>query len=340
MDSVYSHICPTCGGKLNVNTERQMYECPFCGVTFDYDYFREESVLSIASEALKNDEFASAESAYDFMLVKEPDNFEALRGKALIAMDIPKIDCISDLDLYTKINYGSAYKEIDRAIESSKPQDREYFTVMKGIVESGHEYIEDKSKLEAQKTENDKSEHILYEVIKERDSVFIYASDKFSTKKAIILTLLCYIICLLIVFLGFKFVTRNPYSKAEDLSRYTTEVSEDENFFDAVITYNDYQKALEREEQRKIKYEAWEKDHQNSIETLIFILSLATVAYVVIVFALFLGGRRYNAMISKKQSIVDEQNDKIKHLEEKITETKGRINQGYKRLLELHPVNE
>ena len=78
MDSVYSHICPTCGGKLNVNTERQMYECPFCGVTFDYDYFREESVLSIASEALKNDEFASAESAYDFMLVKEPDNFEAL----------------------------------------------------------------------------------------------------------------------------------------------------------------------------------------------------------------------------------------------------------------------
>ena len=50
-------------------------------------------------------------------------------------MDIPKIDCISDLDLYTKINYGSAYKEIDRAIESSKPQDREYFTVMKDIVE-------------------------------------------------------------------------------------------------------------------------------------------------------------------------------------------------------------
>ena len=59
-----------------------------------------------------------------------------------------------------------------------------------------------------------------------------------------------------------------------------------------------------------------------------------------IVVELFLGGRRYNAMISKKQSIVDEQNDKIKHLEEKITETKGRIDQGYKRLLELHPVNE
>ena len=94
MKDVNAHICPTCGGNLSVDIERQVYVCPYCGVTFDYDYFREESVLGIAARALKNNEFDSADRAYDFMLDKEPDNFEALRGKALIAMNITKIEDI------------------------------------------------------------------------------------------------------------------------------------------------------------------------------------------------------------------------------------------------------
>ena len=48
---VQDHVCPSCGGVLSVDLKRQMYECPFCGVTFDYDYFREEAVLGIAKGA-------------------------------------------------------------------------------------------------------------------------------------------------------------------------------------------------------------------------------------------------------------------------------------------------
>ena len=141
-------------GNLIVDIERQMYECPFCGITFDYDYFREESVLDIASKALINNEYASAGRAYDFMLEKEPDNFEALRGKALIAMKVPKITHIRRLDLYPKLNYIATNKEIDRAIESSRPEDHEYFTVMKDIVEAGHEYV-------GEKENNDQSDDIV-----------------------------------------------------------------------------------------------------------------------------------------------------------------------------------
>ena len=326
------HICPTCGGKLSVDIERQMYECPFCGVTFDYDYFREESVLEIASQALKNNEFTSADRAYDFMLEKEPDNFEALRGKALIAMNISKIDDIRSLDLYSDLNYDPVYKEIDRAIGSAKPQDRRYFTVMKDIVDAGREYVDEKAQLKTQRTETERSQKTLNECVRERDNVYIYSSDKIRPKKAVILTILCYLICCLIIFAGFKFATRNPYSKAEDLSKYETE---DDNIVDALVNDNQYQKALEREEQRKINYEAWEKSHENSNETLICILCIATGVYALLVFILFLAGRRFNSDISKMQAKADEQNDKLRKLEERIAEIKDRIDQDYKTLCEM-----
>ena len=39
------HTCPTCGGQLIVNEVRKMYECPFCGVTFDFDLVRDETAF-------------------------------------------------------------------------------------------------------------------------------------------------------------------------------------------------------------------------------------------------------------------------------------------------------
>ena len=334
------HICPTCGGKLNVDIERQMYECPFCGVTFDYDYFREESVLGIAAQSLMNKEFTSAGRAYDFMLEKEPDNFEALRGKSLIALNIPKIADIRPVDLYSKINYESAYKEIDRAIGSSKPQDREYFNVMKDIVDAGHEYTDKKAQIETHKTDRGRTLDILCGLVEEKDTVCIYSSSRIRLKKAVILTIICYIFCCLMIFLGFKYINRNPYSKAEDLSKYETEQNDSNSNFDAISDYMDYQRALEREEQRKINYDIWEKNHKPSDGNLIWIEVSFTVIFALIVFILFMWGRYLNAEISKLQALVDEQTDNIKNCEKIMAESKDRIGQDYERLCELHPVNE
>ena len=355
MKDLKMHICPTCGGKLSVDIERQMYECPFCGVTFDYDYFREESVLGIAAQALKNNEFTSAGRAYDFLLEKEPDNFEALRGKALIAMNIPKIDDICRLDLYSKNDHKPAYKEIDRAIKSSKSQDREYFTVMKDIVDAGHEYIDENAQLEAQRNERNKTLSSLNEFVKERDTICIYSSAKIRPKKAVILTIVCYIVCCLLIFLGYKFATRNPYAKAEDLSQYeTTQTSDsadrtnylnssnfDINDFSKWYTNHEkYEEALEREEQRKINYDEWEKNHDHSYSGLIWILGIATVVFASIVFIVFKWGRFIDSEISKIHAKMDEQADKIKNSEKRMDEIKDRIDQDYKRLCELHPINE
>ena len=356
MKEVNAHICPTCGGNLSVDIERQVYVCPYCGVTFDYDYFREESVLGIAARALKNNEFDSADRAYDFMLEKEPDNFEALRGKTLIAMNITKIEDIGDIDLYSKLNYEPVNKELDRAVRSSKPQDREYFTAMKDIVDAGHEYIDEKAQLEIQRKERRKTQERIHEFAEERDAICFYSpSSRFNPKKAVILTVICYLIICLLIFLGYKYVTRNPYAQAEDLSKYeTTQTSNKQyginysnnstfNFNDFSDWYNNnskYKEALEREEQRKINYENWEKKHPQSYTNLIWSLAIASVIFAVIVFMLYRHGKSMDAEISRIKSIADEQSDKIEEREQKIAELKDRIKQDYMRLLELHPVEE
>jgi len=45
MTLIKSHTCATCGGELIINLDRQLYECPFCGVTFDFDFVRDETAF-------------------------------------------------------------------------------------------------------------------------------------------------------------------------------------------------------------------------------------------------------------------------------------------------------
>ncbi len=348
MNDINAHICPTCGGQLSVNIERQMYECPFCGGSFDYDYFREENVLDIAAQALKNNEFNSADRAYDFMLEKEPDNFEALRGKALIAMKISETGDIRNPDLFSRINYESVCKEIDRGIGSSKPEDREYFTVMKDIVDAGHEYIDEKDQIGTSRAERDRLLKKLVEYVNDRNIVGIYSPARVRPKKAVILTIFCYMFCCLMVFLGYRYATRNPYSKAEDLSQYETTQTSDpqdhtDNKYNANFSANDfsswysnhkkYEEALAREEQRKINYDAWEKSHKNTGSELIMVLCFATVVFTLIIFMLFMCSRALDSEISKIQDKADEQEDIIRNHEERMAELRGRIAQGYERLI-------
>lgn len=36
MGEIRSHKCPSCGGNLSINIEKQMYYCPFCGDLQNY----------------------------------------------------------------------------------------------------------------------------------------------------------------------------------------------------------------------------------------------------------------------------------------------------------------
>ena len=104
VSNIKKHTCPTCAGQLIINQERQMYECPFCGVTFDYEYFREDDVLSRADRFLKSSQWDAAVDAFDFMLAKDPHNFIVLRGKILAVSHMHSLAEMANLQYQEKVN--------------------------------------------------------------------------------------------------------------------------------------------------------------------------------------------------------------------------------------------
>ena len=142
ISNLKKHTCPTCGGQLIVNEVRKMYECPFCGVTFDYEYFREDDVLERASRAIRIGEFHSAKEAYEFMLAKEPSNFEALRGMILVYAGARSTAEFADPKKLMTKNTPVVEEKIQYAIEHCLPEHQSYFSKMKELFDAAHVYEE------------------------------------------------------------------------------------------------------------------------------------------------------------------------------------------------------
>ncbi|SEW05111.1 hypothetical protein SAMN05216413_0990 [Ruminococcaceae bacterium KH2T8] len=169
--NIKDHICPSCGGTLHVDIARQMYECPFCGMTFDYDYFREENVLEIADKSLNAGETYSARQAYEFMLSKEPDNFLALRGLSLVSMKLKRVEEMRMLESYRGINLDSAHKSLDRAIDATKPENKEYFVLMNDMLCAGERYYREEKAIEHERKERTRFSDAMNRLVTERDDL-------------------------------------------------------------------------------------------------------------------------------------------------------------------------
>ena len=124
MTIVKSNLCKQCGGLLDIDLDRQVYICPYCGVTFDYEYFREENVKDIATKALIRNEFGAAKDAYEFMLKKNPHDFEALRGLFFCHIKWKTIHPILN---HSNVHFKEDDEVLKRIIERCLPEHREYF---------------------------------------------------------------------------------------------------------------------------------------------------------------------------------------------------------------------
>lgn len=140
VSKLQKHTCPSCGGPLRVNLERQMYECPFCGVTYDYEYFRKDDVLLRAAQCLKRGEWMAATEAYDFLLTKEPHNSEALLGKILAAAHMKKQDDMANLELFRSLNFAKVKKCTDQAVRDADSAHKKYFEKVQELFDCAKEY--------------------------------------------------------------------------------------------------------------------------------------------------------------------------------------------------------
>ena len=132
-----SNLCPTCGGLLDIDLDKQMYVCTFCGVSFDYEYFREENVKEIASKALLRSEFGSAKDAYEFMLTKDPHDFEALRGLFLCKVEWQDM---TRMKKESEVKVSADEPALLYAIENCDPEDKPYFEKVREALKELHHY--------------------------------------------------------------------------------------------------------------------------------------------------------------------------------------------------------
>ncbi len=124
MTIIKGHVCKMCGGLLNIDHDRQVYVCPFCGVTYDYEYFREDDVMEVARRAVMRAEFGSAKEAFRFVLQKDPHNFEALRGIFLCSIRWKSMDPILNNE---NIHFSDKQRDLVYAIDNCLPEHRDYF---------------------------------------------------------------------------------------------------------------------------------------------------------------------------------------------------------------------
>lgn len=156
------HLCETCGGHLKVDLEKQIYTCPFCGVTYDYEYFKEDDIISKAQTFEERGEFDAAVDAYKFYLTKDPHNTEVLKKVMLFTHHIADISELRDAKALK--DFASDPSATKWVVESSDEESKEFFETEQEIFENAYEYHNAAAELEPAEKEVTKLEDKMLEL--------------------------------------------------------------------------------------------------------------------------------------------------------------------------------
>ncbi|MBO4637045.1 MAG: hypothetical protein J5685_07855 [Clostridiales bacterium] len=96
MAELYSYTCATCGGVLNIDSDQELLDCPFCGTQLDLVAYHRKDILDQAGLCLKRLEYKSAYERYKDLYDKDPEDLEAVRGLILCAGEIPVKEDLTD----------------------------------------------------------------------------------------------------------------------------------------------------------------------------------------------------------------------------------------------------
>ena len=166
MTILKSNLCKQCGGLLDIDVDRQVYICPFCGVTFDYEYFREDNIKEIARKSIVRREFGAAKDAFDFMLKKNPHDFDALLGLFLCQNRWQSIHPLTNAD---NVHFTENDKVLKYAIDNALPADKEYFEKIREVAVVLEKYRESRRELAKLESERSLQDSLFRQLIQELD---------------------------------------------------------------------------------------------------------------------------------------------------------------------------
>ena len=146
ISKIKKHQCPSCGGSLRIDRDKQMYHCTFCGSTYDYEYFRQDSIHEAGETYLSRGEFMATTEAYEFMLKKDPHDFQALRGLMLTAAHMTSMDELDRKIESEEFTYDS--QMVNDAIESALDEDKGYFIELARVYSEKRKLVEYSKEIE------------------------------------------------------------------------------------------------------------------------------------------------------------------------------------------------
>ena len=159
MSNINKHQCPSCGGSLIVDNEKQMYRCTSCGSSYDYDYFREEKLHEMGETNLSRNEFGAAADAYRLLLKKNPHDFQALRGLMLAAANLKDMDGLVRKGDSKSFSYNP--KLVSEVISSASEEDKGYFDELAKIYSDLRDLAKLYSEIRSLKSDKDRIENTL-----------------------------------------------------------------------------------------------------------------------------------------------------------------------------------
>ena len=363
IQNMKKHTCPTCGGQLRINAEKQMYECPFCGVSFDYEYFKEDDVLDLAAQSLKAGEYISANNAYDFMLTKEPHNFLALRGKILVAASAKSMSEFKSPNRLRTLPYGRVDKEADAALENAKSEHTGYFSKLKELFDLGKEYKETVARIDESKSERNKKNREIRNLSEQGFDTYVVLPDPIEKNSTVSVhpqvvikgVIVIFVIwCLILAGIGWA-LSSNPYAKKPEEETTSTTTYRPSHVYipgEGVISIgegNDIRGFAkyadeERKESQRIKNEEnWDRAHANDKEILLALAIIPAIIGGLIIF--FMVGKlreieKYEDAISRVAKTKNMIIEKTKSYEATAEAIRDKIDTVFRELSELDPFPE
>ena len=172
---IRKHQCPSCGGRLRIDSDKQMYHCAFCGSAYDYEYFREDRIHEAGETYLSRGEFMATSDAYEFMLKKDPHDFIALRGLMLTAAHLTSMDELDKDNDKEGFLYDTG--TVSQVIESASEEDKEYFMEFARVYSEKKKLVDKTEEIKALWKEKDKINTMIAQNNASRKDYFVNGDD-------------------------------------------------------------------------------------------------------------------------------------------------------------------
>lgn len=162
-------FCSKCKMELVPDEGKKIYRCMNCGIAYGYSVLFDEESLYKAWKSMEESEFNEADLRFTCILMRDPKDRDALRGRILCAGKWKYFEEMEASDNFSQARLKIIRERLKDAIEHCGDQDKEYFLKIESLTDT----FEEVCKREVTLKEREKS----YDEVLPRSSVFVGLDD-------------------------------------------------------------------------------------------------------------------------------------------------------------------